>query len=79
MDRTLEEVDKDIFIPFVHRPLSHYLNAMAGAGLVLIQMEEPAPPEGFLARAGEYERSHAPPSRVRGRPGGSGPRRTLRS
>jgi SAM-dependent methyltransferase len=54
VDRTLEEVDKNIFIPFVHRPLSHYLNAMAGAGLVLVQMEEPAPPEGFLARAGEY-------------------------
>jgi len=54
VDRTMEEVDKDIFIPFVHRPLSHYLNAMTSAGLVLAHMEEPAPPAGFLARAGEY-------------------------
>lgn len=54
VDRTMEEVDKDIFIPFVHRPLSHYLNAMTAAGLVLSHMEEPAPPSGFLARAGEY-------------------------
>ena len=54
VDRTMEEVDKDIFIPFVHRPLSHYVNAMAGAGLWVTRMEEPAPPPGFLARAEEY-------------------------
>jgi SAM-dependent methyltransferase len=54
-DETIEEVEKGVFIPFIHRPLSRYLNALAEAGLVLRRMEEPAPPAGFLARAAEYE------------------------
>jgi len=54
-DETIEEVEKDVFIPFIHRPLSRYLNALADNGLVLHRMEEPAPPPGFLARASEYE------------------------
>ncbi len=53
-DLSVEEVEKDVFIPFIHRPLSRYVNAMADAGLVLRRMEEPAPPAGFLARAAEY-------------------------
>ena len=53
-DRSLEEVEKDVFIPFIHRPLSRYVNAMRDAGLVIDRMEEPAPPPGFLARAAEY-------------------------
>jgi SAM-dependent methyltransferase len=53
-DKTLEEVDKDVWIPFVHRPLSRYVNALVEAGLVITRMEEPAPPPGFLARAAEY-------------------------
>ena len=53
-DVSLEEVDKDVFLPFVHRPLSRYVNAMAAAGLRIARMEEPAPPPGFLARAEEY-------------------------
>jgi SAM-dependent methyltransferase len=53
-DSRLEEVDKDVWIPFIHRPLSRYLNAMAAAGMYLTRMEEPAPPEGFLRRAHEY-------------------------
>ncbi len=51
---TIEEVEKDVFIRFFHRPLSRYLNAARDAGLVLERMEEPAPPPGFLARAEEY-------------------------
>ena len=51
----LEEMDKDIFIPFVHRPLSRYVNAMSAAGLLIERMEEPAPPPGFLERAAEYK------------------------
>ena len=51
---TVEEVEKDVFIRFFHRPLSRYLNAARDAGLVLQRMEEPAPPPGFLARAEEY-------------------------
>ena len=53
-DETLEEVEKDVFIPFIHRPLSRYVNALAGNGLVVQRMEEPAPPPGFLAKAAEY-------------------------
>ena len=53
-DSSLEEVEKDVFIPFIHRPLSRYVNAMADAGLLVTRMEEPAPPPGFLARAEEY-------------------------
>jgi SAM-dependent methyltransferase len=50
----IEEVEKNVFIPFVHRPMSRYVNAMAAHDLVLIEMQEPAPPPGFLELAGEY-------------------------
>jgi SAM-dependent methyltransferase len=53
-DTSVEEVEKDVFIPFIHRPMSRYVNAMAESGLVLRQMMEPAPPQGFLDRASEY-------------------------
>ncbi|MDQ3980780.1 MAG: methyltransferase domain-containing protein [Actinomycetota bacterium] len=53
-DKVLEEVEKDVFLPFVHRPLSRYVNAMAASGLVIRRMEEPTPPPGFLERAQEY-------------------------
>ncbi|MDQ6797180.1 MAG: class I SAM-dependent methyltransferase, partial [Actinomycetota bacterium] len=53
-DASLEEVEKGVFVPFVHRPLSRYVNAMAAAGLVIRRMEEPPPPPGFMARATEY-------------------------
>jgi SAM-dependent methyltransferase len=51
---SMEEVESDVFIRFVHRPLSRYINALHEAGLILEKMLEPAPPEGFLARAPEY-------------------------
>jgi SAM-dependent methyltransferase len=54
-DTTMEEVDKGVVLPFVHRPLSRYVNALIANGLYLTHMEEPAPPPGFLARADEYE------------------------
>jgi ubiquinone/menaquinone biosynthesis C-methylase UbiE len=54
-DESLEQVENGVFIPFIHRPLSRYVNAMVDAGLVLRRMEEPAPPPGFIARAHEYE------------------------
>jgi SAM-dependent methyltransferase len=53
-DETLEEVEKDVFIPFLHRPLSRYVNALAANGLFIERMEEPAPPPGFLELATEY-------------------------
>ena len=64
-DETLEEVEKGVFIPFIHRPLSRYVNAIAANGLSIERMEEPAPPPGFLARAAEYaRRGHHPAAHV---------------
>lgn len=54
-DLSIEEVEKDVFIPFIHRPLSRYVNALIDNGLFIERMLEPAPPAGFLARAAEYE------------------------
>ncbi len=51
---TVEEVQLGVHIPFIHRPLSRYVNAMVDAGLALGRMIEPAPPPGFLARAPGY-------------------------
>lgn len=53
-DVTMEELAPGVFLPFVHRPLSKYVNAMAAHGLLIERMEEPMPPERFLARAPEY-------------------------
>jgi len=54
-DETIEQVEKGVFIPFIHRPLSRYVNALARNGLLVERMEEPTPPPGFLAKAEEYE------------------------
>ena len=51
---TVEQVELGVWIRFLHRPLSRYLNALADAGLVLERMDEPSPPERFLAQAPEY-------------------------
>lgn len=53
-DNSDEEVAPGVFLPFIHRPLCRYVNAMAEAGLLIERMEEPAPPEEFLERAHEY-------------------------
>lgn len=58
---TVEQVEKGVFIRFVHRPLSRYVNAMAANGLLIEQMVEPAPPPGFLARAPEYTEAASVP------------------
>ena len=50
----IEEVAKNVFLPYVHRPLSRYVNALAASGLVIRKMLEPPPPPGFLAAAQEY-------------------------
>ena len=51
---TIEEVELDVHIRFVHRPLSRYVNALAANGLFVERMVEPSPPPGFLALAEEY-------------------------
>jgi SAM-dependent methyltransferase len=60
-DATVEEVDKDVFIRFIHRPLGRYVNALAAHGLLIERMEEPAPPAGFLAKAEEYSQAQTIP------------------
>ncbi|WP_420437285.1 class I SAM-dependent methyltransferase [Candidatus Poriferisocius sp.] len=57
----IEEVQKDVFLPFVHRPLSRYVNALRDAGLAIDRMLEPAPPPGFLAAAPEYSQAQTIP------------------
>lgn len=52
---SIEEVQKGVFIRFIHRPLSRYVNALAGASLFVERMDEPSPPAGFLAQAPQYE------------------------
>ena len=50
---SIEQVELGVYIRFIHRPLSRYINTLAEHGLVLERMVEPAPPPGFLDRA-EY-------------------------
>ena len=51
---TLEEVQLGVHIPFVHRPLSEYVNALSENDLQLERMLEPSPPAGFLERNDSY-------------------------
>jgi SAM-dependent methyltransferase len=51
---SLEEVGQGVRLPFFHRPLSRYVNALADRGLWLTRMLEPAPPPGFVALAPQY-------------------------
>jgi len=60
-DNSMEEVAPGVLLPFIHRPLSRYVNAMADAGLTIQRMEEPAPPPGFLDRAAEYREAASIP------------------
>jgi SAM-dependent methyltransferase len=53
-DVAMEEVAPGVRLPFMHRPLSRYINAMADRGLLVDRMEEPPPPPGFVAQAAEY-------------------------
>jgi SAM-dependent methyltransferase len=53
-DSTIEEVAPGVNLPFMHRPLSRYVHVMGEHGLLIDDMEEPAPPPGFLAEAWEY-------------------------
>lgn len=58
---SIEEVEKDVYIRFIHRPLSRYVNALIANGMTLKRMVEPSPPAGFLARAPEYALAHTVP------------------
>ncbi|HEY3722236.1 MAG TPA: methyltransferase domain-containing protein [Acidimicrobiia bacterium] len=56
-DVALEELAPGVVLPFVHRPLSRYVNQLAAVGLLVEHMDEPAPPPGFIAKAPEYAES----------------------
>ena len=58
---SVEEVEKDVYIRFLHRPLSRYVNSLIAHGLQLERMLEPSPPQGFLDRAPEYALAHTIP------------------
>jgi SAM-dependent methyltransferase len=58
---SIEQVELGVYIRFIHRPLSRYLNALTEHGLVLERMIEPAPPAGFLERAPEYREAATVP------------------
>jgi SAM-dependent methyltransferase len=53
-DSTVEEVAPGVNLPFMHRPLSRYVHVMGESGLLIEDMDEPAPPPGFLAETWQY-------------------------
>lgn len=58
---TIEEVGRDIFLTFHHRPLGRYLNGAAAVGLTLAHFIEPSPAPGFLAESPEYSEADTIP------------------
>jgi SAM-dependent methyltransferase len=56
-----EELSPGVILPFVHRPLSNYVDGLADAGFLVERLIEPAPPQTFLDRAPEYaDTGHIP-------------------
>jgi SAM-dependent methyltransferase len=53
-DVSVEEVDAGVRLPFFHRPLGRYVNALAARGMYVTRMIEPAPPARFVAMAPQY-------------------------
>ena len=61
VDVAMEELAPGVLLPFVHRPLSQYVNAMAAHRLLIERMEEPAPPKASSPKP----TSTTPPRRSR--------------
>ena len=53
-DSSVEQLAPGVNLPFMHRPLSRYVQVMGASGLLIEDMDEPAPPPGFLSEAWEY-------------------------
>jgi len=58
---TIEEVELGVWIRFIHRPMSRYVNVLAASRLTITRMLEPAPPPGFLGQGPGYAASAAFP------------------
>ncbi len=50
----VDEVAPGVRLRFIHRPLSRYVHALGGAGLLVDDMEEPAPPAALLDTVWEF-------------------------
>ena len=57
-----EEIAPGVHLPFVHRPMSRYVNTMAANGLLVDRMLEPAPPAGFPRPGGRVRRVRVDPT-----------------
>lgn len=53
-DAVIDAVAPGVTLRFLHRPLHRYVKAMGGAGLLIDDMEEPAPPPRLLAATWDY-------------------------
>jgi SAM-dependent methyltransferase len=53
-DRRFAEAAPGVELLFNHRPLSRYVHAMGAVGLLIDDMEEPAPPPGLVPGTTEY-------------------------
>jgi hypothetical protein len=53
-DRAFDEVAPSVDLLFIHRPLSAYVHAMGTAGLLIEDMEEPAPLPELIAETGNF-------------------------
>lgn len=60
-DRRFDEVAPGVHLLFIHRPLSRYVHAMGSVGLLIEDMEEPAPPARLLEDHWDYPDADAIP------------------
>ena len=55
----VDEVEPGVHLRFVHRPLSAYVHALGQAGLLIDDMEEPAPPPRCSRSSGTFPKPRA--------------------
>jgi hypothetical protein len=60
-DMAVDSVAPDVELVFIHRPLSRYVHAMGRAGLLIDDMEEPAPPPQSLVDTGGFPEAETIP------------------
>lgn len=58
---TVEQVQRGVWVRFVHRPLSRYVNALAEHGLQIERMVEPAPPSRVTSTSSASDATAAYP------------------